>query len=404
MELLSCLALVLATFPPQDHREPVLLDVAALRAQGPPALARLLQRYDDLPDGREKDELERTIDAVAAQRYATFARLYWYTDLEQAKAAARRSGRPILSLRLLGRLDEDLSCANSRLSRVVLYANRDLSDFLRENFVLHWSSERPAPHVSIDFGDGRRIETTIAGNSAHFVLDSDGRPLDVLPGLYASVAFRRELEADLPLARESPRLDDADRRVRVRQFHADRARSWATLYPPNEPARPFPVPARRGLVGAERLTVGKAAIEVPAVLSAGLSLLSNVPSGPGLLEMGNLYVRRLDEARLDESSRALVKELRPTDGSLASRPLDGDALLSEIAILEAMVAADTERNERDLHSAVHAWFRDAPELPGWSDLVDRVYRDLFLTPADDPWLGFSTPLVFTGLPSDGIVK
>jgi hypothetical protein len=33
-----------------------------------------------------------------------------------------------------------------------------------------------------------------------------------------------------------------------------------------------------------------------------------------------------------------------------------------------------------------------------------VYRELFHTPADDPWLGFSTPLVFTGLPSDGIVK
>lgn len=404
MSKLLALALFLPTLSPQGHRESALQGVPALRAEGPPALARLLLEYDSMPPSREKDELERTIDAVAGQRYATFSRLYWYTDLEQAKAAARRSGRPILSLRMLGRLDEDLSCANSRLFRVVLYANRDLSDFLRENFVLHWSSERPAPHVTIDFGDGRRIETTIAGNSAHFVLDSDGRPMDLLPGLYGPVAFRRELEADLPLARESPRLDDAERRARVREFHATRAGSWASLYSPNEPAKPFPVPARHGLVGAERLTVGKAAIEMPSVLSAGLSLISSRSSALDLLELGTLYVRRLDEARLDDSSRALVKELRPTDWSRAPRPLDVDALLSEIAILEAMVAADTERNERDLHSVVHGWFRDAPDLPGWTELVERVYRELFRTPADDPWLGFSTPLVFTGLPSDGIVK
>jgi hypothetical protein len=120
--------------------------------------------------------------------------------------------------------------------------------------------------------------------------------------------------------------------------------------------------------------------------------------------MGPLFVHSLDEARLDDSSRALVKKLRPTDWARAPRPLDADALLSENAVLEAMVAADTERNEKALHTAVHAWFRDAPDLPGWSALVDRVYRELFHTPADDPWLGFSTPLVFTGLPSDGIVR
>jgi len=359
-------------------------------------LERLLLRYDALPEGAEKDDLARTIDSVAAQRYATFSRLYWYTDLESAKAAARASGRPILSLRMLGRLDEDLSCANSRLFRVVLYANRELSGFLRENFVLHWSSERPAPHVTIDFGDGRRIETTIAGNSAHYVLDADARPLDVLPGLYSPVAFRRELEADLQLARESPALGDAERGMRVRRYHEDRGNS----YLPGEPVKAFPVPAWRGLMGAEHLTVAKAAIEIPTVVRAGLDSLRYA----GLMDVGNLYVRRLDEARLDESSRALVRKLQPTDWAREPRPLATDALASEEAILEAIVAADTEQNEMSLHAYVHGWFRDSTDLPGWEELNARVYRELFRTPADDPWLGFSTPLVFTGLPRDGIVK
>src|SRR6185295_9135465 len=92
------------------------------RDTGPDGLARLLARYDELPDGPTKEHVERLVDAVAAQKYATFSRLYWYRDLDTAQRAARASGKPILSLRMLGRLDEDLSCANSRLFRVVLYA------------------------------------------------------------------------------------------------------------------------------------------------------------------------------------------------------------------------------------------------------------------------------------------
>src|SRR5690349_11803443 len=110
MNLLVLLALALF----QGHRTPAGEDVAGLRAEGPAALDRLLARYGARPGGPEKEDLERTIDAVAAQRYATFSRLYWYTDLAAAEAAARASGRPILSLRMLGRLDEDYSCANSR--------------------------------------------------------------------------------------------------------------------------------------------------------------------------------------------------------------------------------------------------------------------------------------------------
>jgi len=98
-----------------------------------------------------------TLDAVCAQKDCAASHLYWYTDLETARAAAKTSGRPILSLRLLGRLDEELSCANSRFFRSVLYANQRVSKELRDRFVLHWQSERPVPKVTVDFGDGRRL-------------------------------------------------------------------------------------------------------------------------------------------------------------------------------------------------------------------------------------------------------
>lgn len=138
--------------------------------------------------------LRIALDELCQQRDCYASRLYWYTDIEQAKAAARTSGKPILSLRLLGRLDQDLSCANSRFFRVALYPNVEISKLLQDRFVLHWQSVRPVPKVTIDFGDGRKLERTITGNSIHYILDASGRPIDAIPGLYSPKAFLRQLQ------------------------------------------------------------------------------------------------------------------------------------------------------------------------------------------------------------------
>src|SRR5687767_532768 len=78
--------------------------INALRAEGAAGLAKLLVAYgsEDKPGLTES----AAIDAVAGQKDAYASRLYWYTDLDAAKATAQREGKPILSLRMLGRLDE----------------------------------------------------------------------------------------------------------------------------------------------------------------------------------------------------------------------------------------------------------------------------------------------------------
>src|SRR5262249_9198830 len=113
------------------------------------------------------ERVSHALDAVGAQRDNWAQRLYWYTDLDKAEAAAKATGRPILSLRLLRRLDEELSCANSRFFRTALYANERVAYIMQNRFILHWQTVRPVPTVTIDFGDGRRIERTITGNSLH---------------------------------------------------------------------------------------------------------------------------------------------------------------------------------------------------------------------------------------------
>ena len=137
--------------------------------------------------------LSAALDQVSGQHDCHASRLYWYTDLDAAKAAAQREHKPILSLRLLGKLTDEYSCANSRFFRTTLYANEAVGKVLRERFILHWQSVRPVPVVTIDFGDGRKIVRTLTGNSIHYVLDSDGRVVDALPGLYGPKPFLHEL-------------------------------------------------------------------------------------------------------------------------------------------------------------------------------------------------------------------
>ena len=177
--------------------------IEELRALGPAGLEALRTQYADEinahianPTAAPNDQWQRitaALDAVAQQKNSYIAGLYWYTDLDAAKKASQALGKPILSLRLLGKLTDEFSCANSRFFRTVLYSNDEVSSVLRDRFVLHWRSVRPVPTVTIDFGDGRKLERTLTGNSIHYILDSQARPLDALPGLYGPKAFLRGL-------------------------------------------------------------------------------------------------------------------------------------------------------------------------------------------------------------------
>ena len=235
-----------------DARPPRQEVVASLRAHGPNGLAEALHTYDRLRQEQErlqqqanqlstdfagkKESLaaiekqmatlepnlkawQAAIDQIGGQRGCTVSRLYWYTDLADAKAAAAQTGRPILSLRMLGKLTDEYSCANSRFFRTALYSNKNIGDFLRDNFILHWQSVRPAPRVTIDFGDGRKLERTITGNSAHYVLASDGTPLDVLPGLYSPLAFRQWLWELRNFQLSYAAMPAGDRPAKLREFH-----------------------------------------------------------------------------------------------------------------------------------------------------------------------------------------
>lgn len=358
--------------------------IAALRALGPDGLATVAAAYDAQP--RPSRPWIRLFDAVAGQYLARHSRLYWYTDLDQAKAAAASSGKPIVSLRLLGLLSEPLSCANSRFFRVVLYADPTVSAWLREHVILHWSSERPVPVVTIDFGDGREIRTTVTGNSAHYVLAADGQVIDCIPGLYAPQAFLAALQASEQVHRQMLAAPASARRALLADWHRDRAETLArqrrTLgLPESAPAiAANVVPAR---VAGER-AISKQAVEIPLLKAVDLGRLLEGDQVTAI--SWTKTAASLEQPKISEASLALIH---------ADLVMSADEPAAIHAFLRTL-ASDTLRNEIDLHLQIHRQL--AREAADWMDFNHWLYQALFLTSSDDPWLGLDPAAVYSALP------
>jgi hypothetical protein len=376
-------------------------------------LGTLLKLYDVEPDGPAKEALAARIDGAAHQKYASVSRLYWHTDLASAMAEARRLKRPILHLRLLGRLDEELSCANSRLFRTTLYANAAVSQFLRENFVLSWSTERPVPRVTIDFGDGRTIERTTTGNSVHYVLDDRGNVLDVLPGLYAPSVFVRELQGSVNLAARTRNVSDDERTAFVNDYHlrlaADADGEWrrfAAAFPSaavNQ--RLTPSTGDSELLAAQRMTITKMSIELRDLRRMGQILSPDVLPEDQIetwTKAGQmLYGTDRTGHLLDDTSRSLVVRLyNALPDALQDHREHTDAMLGR---LEQTILADTALNQLKLRPRISREIARRRGFTTFAALNDWIYAEVFHTSKGDTWLGLLPRDTFTGLPGDGVI-
>ncbi|HUQ05340.1 MAG TPA: hypothetical protein VM261_22715 [Kofleriaceae bacterium] len=386
--------------------------IATWRAEGPAALERLLADYDQLTPGVDRVRMAATIDKVAGQRYATWSRLYWYDDLGAAKAAARASGKPILSLRMLGRLDEDLSCANSRFFRTTLYPDAAVAKLLREEFVLHVSSERDVPRITVDYGDGRTLQSTITGNSAHYILDAEGRPLDVLPGLYSPQVFRQELGATLAMYGAIKGTVGRERDAALLAYHQAAAQGamerWQQMplaQGDNGKIRWLSkdeIGKRRvaAAVAAQRVTVSKAMVEVPMMRTVDLGVdPGTIPDDTGLwVDIYNEMWKAKGRRVLDNNARALVDSMLTVDRDARARILVG---------LEKTIAADTAINESRLRPQIRAYFvqqlAGGAAAPGFAELNTWVYANVFHAPATDQWMGLLPTDTFTGLPGGAVI-
>lgn len=400
-----------------------------LREAGPSGLRMLLERYASqiaahrggAPSDEQWKRIASALDKVGGQHDNYASQLYWYTDLEQAKAAARVSGRPILSLRLLGRLDEDLSCANSRFFRTTLYPDTQINQILKDQYILHWESVRPAPRVTINFGDGRMLERTITGNSIHYILDSNGQIVDALPGLYSAEVFARELRAAADASQgegDKTAHLEATRTRLLNQWAGDLAALHVSL-----PARPWreddleartneatwqqiaqlhPAGARidanvRELMlrkfpsaqFAARLAETKSVVEVPILRNTENLGQANLPGGNALAPP---FPTAQVAARVS-LSKSMVET--PMLRSFDSSP--------RVLSLRRTVALDTVENDYTRRTRILAFVASQARAHKLSlaAINDWVYGQVFLTPREDPWLGLATGDVFSAIDGDG---
>lgn len=389
--------------------------VSELRQRGPEVIDELMATRH-----RNGGEWDQFIDAVGGQRYCGTSRLFWHTDLDEARHAAAESGKPILSLRMLGNLTDELSCANSRFFRTTLYANAGISDILREHFVLHWESVRPAPVMTIDFGDGRRMIRTVTGNSIHYVMDSEGRPLDGLPGLYGPQAFQEWLERAAALGVAINQAVSPDERTLILNgYHEGRLREirrqWQQdlvtleLTPEATPAEAVRAAvAERDAVPAEEAVVRaipKMRVEALPIAMITMSEMRELTTDSVWRDIALLHA---EESQLDDASRALIfseipEALRSDLVAVTKSGVERRALTRMFSSLQTLTALDTVRNEYELHLRIHEWFILGEVGDDVDPLNQRVYAELFLTPDTDPWLGLFDPTVYTGLANAGIV-
>ena len=399
--------------------------IAELRALGPAGLNTLFQTY-----AREIDEqvanpllvatpgwqrLSAALDTVSQQKDSYLSGLYWYTDFAQAKTAARAAGKPILSLRLLGKLNEEYSCANSRFFRSVLYSNAEVSKLLGEKFILYWESERPAPRVTIDFGDGRKLERTLTGNSVHYILDTNGRVIDALPGLYGPAAFMRSLNEMEAVFKGRVRAEDNKVVAGLLPYPQARLNALNVAWYLDIQKTGGKIPVGRFVVEVNEGGTPTAIAAAPYAMTkiaTEATILKSITEAPATLgtltdqaTWNKIAELHISDAQLDARSISLIKRQTQNalsaDGSGKNKDKTFAALLKR---LQQNIALDTVRNEYLLHTKLYGWFLTNKDRDNVDKLNKRVYAELFLTPATDPWLGLFSPEVYTALEGGGVSR
>lgn len=400
--------------------------VGKLREMKQPGLNALFDEYaaeiNEFKNTGVKNEkwsrISAAIDEIAMQKDAYASRLFWLTDLDEAKRLSKETGRPILSLRLLGNLNEEFSCANSRFFRAVLYSNEPISRRLRGRYILHWQSVRPAPRITVDFGDGRKIERTVTGNSIHYVLDENGAVVNALPGLYSPREFMTFLHASEDWLMNAKAFEEGKftgsngdgvsekrrtflKNMRSREFNDLRRQV-------NQRTFPLKLNFDRKAQTKREFEEMPTAIEVaPIAVTKMVSEAAFLPDIlPDITKYGAQQIDfetwqkiaqlKVEGSKLDENSLAFIKNQLGKNGS------DKKQFSALISKLESLIALDTVRNDFLLRPTLLVWLNK--DLDKNADALNKkVYDELFLTPNEDKWLGLYAPDIYTGLDGNGII-
>jgi hypothetical protein len=259
------------------------------------------------------------------------------------------------------------------------------------------------PRITIDFGDGRKLERTITGNSIHYVLDSSARPIEALPGLYGPQAFLRGLASAETLFKSLAGKSDQERELLLGNYYRGQNNkiqlAWladTTKIGGEVPKGFFVTKSQNGdALSIAALAMTKAVTETPVLraMTAASEALGRVTDEAAWRKIAQLHAA---DGVLDSRSIALIQR--------QNQQLSDKELSQLLKKFQESVALDTVRNEYMLHTKLYAWLLRDPVRADLDKFNEKVYAELFLTPRSDPWLGLVSADVYTALDGGGIVK
>ncbi len=234
---------------------------------------------------------------------------------------------------------------------------------MMQQFECCWQSMRDVPQATIDMGDGQVIERTIGGNVITWFCLSDGRAFDAQPGLLDEASYRAALRSAAESHRSlmqggqvDPEDVQSDLTARASRLARAASNGWAvyleSLLAPIPPSVLARHPADRLDSIVEPFAASR---EPPALQRALLKRTIELP---------------------------LVTELLVNQTVLGAGPEDP----------WAMLAQETELSRNVLRPQVLGLLGCVP-LSTPADLAPHVYRLVFASDLDDPFLGMAPPVL-----------
>ena len=275
---------------------------------------------------------------------------------------------------MLGRLNEEMSCANSRFFRTVLYPDPTISKAMRDQFVLHWQTVVEVPKVTIDFGNGRKLERTLTGNSMHMVLTSDGLPIDAMPGLVTPLVFNQWLSEVNVLDQRLAKLPANKRQAEIVTFHKQR-----------DPQR---------FQAERKLNLGNVAELSP--LDPKWKKIADEYWASALQTSPRL-------GTFSPESTVLLTRLVPAEAAMplaVSKSIAETPMLRMVRKLENSIYRDTAYNLLALQPKIDRIFVQTGAV-NEQQLTRIVYNGVFLMPLSDRWLGLSPGDEFVAIENGG---
>jgi hypothetical protein len=269
----------------------------------------------------------------------------------------------------------------------VLLSDPKVQKVLNRDFVTAWESVGAVPKVTIDFGNGKKMQRTLGGNTLMSVVLPDGRVIDSLPGIYTPEDFLANLQAIKGVLKMSGGVAQAEANPKdICNWHKGSAsQGLGFAMTTSKTAVETPLLARLladNPVGAPVVNTNN--INLPT----RTGLITLPPTSPQVL-MGSgpeppNYAFSFEKAsmRLVDKSKIPAENLPPI--STSTPEAEGMQVIKE----------DSRINQQLTRPVVHLYFASLDDkLPDVATCRDTIYDKILHTPLNDPYLGLKNVLL-----------